>query len=157
MGSVGAVTGVFVFDIGVFDSIIGRLLNQMAALPLLVTGLSLFAAAVLIASTVSLATLERRRQIGILKALGVKRQQALNQLLIENALVGAVGGFVSLLPTILIIQAVPALTQGLVNLPLPMDLVVILFGLAVGITIGATLLTAWAASGEKPLSALRYE
>jgi putative ABC transport system permease protein len=157
MGSVGAVTGVFVFDIGVFDSIIGRLLNQMAALPLLVTGLSLFAAAVLIATTVSLATLERRRQIGILKALGVKRQQALNQLLIENAIVGAVGGIISLLPTILIIQSVPALTQGLVNLPLPVDLVVILFGLAVGITIVATLLTAWAASGEKPLSALRYE
>jgi putative ABC transport system permease protein len=92
-----------------------------------------------------------------LKALGVKRQQALNHLLIENAIVGAVGGIISLLPTILIIQVVPALTQGLVRLPLPVDLVVILFGLAVGITMGATLLTAWSASGEKPLNALRYE
>src|SRR5207248_10023873 len=67
------------FRSSVFDSIINRILSQMTALPLLVAGLSLFAATVLIASTVSLATLERRRQIAILKALGVTRQQALNQ------------------------------------------------------------------------------
>ncbi len=157
MASVGAVPGVFVFDISVFDSIISRLLNQMSALPLLVAGLSLFAAGVLIATTVSLATMERRRQIGILKALGVKRQQALNQLLIENGIVGITGGVISILPTVLIIEAVPALTQNLVHLPLPVDLIVVMLGLAVGITLGATLLTAWSASGERPLNALRYE
>ncbi|MCC7451715.1 MAG: ABC transporter permease [Anaerolineae bacterium] len=157
MALVGAVPGVFVFDISVFDSIISRLFNQMAALPLLVAGLSLFAAAVLIATTVSLATMERRRQIGILKALGVKRQQALNQLLIENGIVGITGGIISILPTLLIIEAVPALTQNLVRLPLPVDLVVIMLGLSVGITLVATLLTAWGASGERPLNALRYE
>src|SRR5207244_7150784 len=35
MAAVGATPGVFVFDIGVFDSIISRLLNQMSALPVL--------------------------------------------------------------------------------------------------------------------------
>lgn len=157
MASVGAVPGVFVFDISVFDSIISRLFNQMSALPLLVAGLSLFAAAVLIATTVSLATMERRRQIGILKALGVKRQQALNQLLIENGIVGITGGVISILPTLLIIEAVPAMTQNLVRLPLPVDLVIVMLGLSVGITLLATLLTAWSASGERPLNALRYE
>jgi putative ABC transport system permease protein len=157
MAAVGAVPGVFVFDIGVFDSIFNRLLNQMAALPLLVAGLSLFAASVLIATTVSLATMERRRQIGILKALGLKRQQALNQLLIENGIVGMVGGLISILPTVIIIAAVPALTENLVRLPLPLDLIVVMLGLAVVITLAATLITAWSASGERPLSALRYE
>jgi putative ABC transport system permease protein len=157
MGSVGAVPGVFVFDIGVFDSIISRLLSQMSALPLLVSALSLFAATVLIATTVSLATMERRRQIGILKALGVKRQQALNQLLIENGIVGLVGGLISILPTVLIILAVPAMTENIVKLPMPTDLIIVMLALAVAITLGATLLTAWAAAGERPLNALRYE
>jgi putative ABC transport system permease protein len=157
MGSVGAVTGVFVFDIGVFDSIISRLLSQMSALPLLVSALSLFAATVLIATTVSLATMERRRQIGVLKALGVKRRQALNQLLIENGIVGLVGGLISILPTVLIILAVPAMTENLVKLPMPTDLIIIMLALAVAITLAATLLTAWPAAGERPLNALRYE
>jgi ABC-type antimicrobial peptide transport system permease subunit len=157
MASVGAVPGVFVFDIGVFDSIISRLMNQMAALPLLVAGLSLFAATVLIATTVSLATMERRRQIGILKALGVKRRQALNQLLIENGIVGIVGGVISIAPTLLIIELVPALTENLVRLPVPTDLIALMLALAISITLLATLLTAWGASGEHPLNALRYE
>jgi ABC-type lipoprotein release transport system permease subunit len=32
-----------------------------------------------------------------------------------------------------------------------------MLGLSVGITLFATLLTAWGAAGERPLSALRYE
>src|SRR5260221_12654286 len=109
MGSIGSVPGVFVFDVSVFDSIINRLLTQMSALPLLVAGLSLFAATTLIATTVSLATLERRRQIAILKAIGVTRSQALNQLLIENARVGAAGGLISPLPTFLVLALGPGL------------------------------------------------
>ncbi|MCC6974000.1 MAG: ABC transporter permease [Anaerolineae bacterium] len=152
-----AMAGTFVFDVGIFDSIISRLLNQMAALPLLVAILSLFAAAALIASTVSLATIERRRQIGILKAVGVKRREALWQLLLENGMVGIMGGLLSLLPTMLILWSVPALTEGIVHLPIPWELIATMLLLSIGITVGATLLTAWGASGEKPLMVLRYE
>jgi predicted lysophospholipase L1 biosynthesis ABC-type transport system permease subunit len=157
MAMVGAVPGVFVFDVGVFDQFLNRLFTQLAALPLLVAGLSLFAAAVLIATTVSLATLERRRQIGILKALGVKRRQTLSQLLIENGLVGFTGGVISLLPTLIIFAAIPALTRNLITLPVPYDLIALMLFLSIAITLGATLLTAWSASAEKPLTVLRYE
>lgn len=157
MARVGTVLGTFVFDISIFDSIINRLLTQMAALPLLIAVLSLFAAAALIATTVSLATMERRRQIGVLKAVGVNRRQALTQLLIENGIIGVVGGVVSLLPTLLILGAVPALTEGLVVLPVPVDLIVLMMVAAVGITLTATMVTAWSAASEKPLSVLRYE
>jgi putative ABC transport system permease protein len=99
MGKVGAVAGIFVFDISLFDSIITRLLTQLAALPILIAVFALFAAAALIATTVSLATLERRRQIGVMKAIGVKRRHVLAQLLIENGVVGLLAGLLSLLPT----------------------------------------------------------
>ncbi|MBN1966807.1 MAG: ABC transporter permease [Anaerolineae bacterium] len=155
LATVGAVPGVFVFDVSIFDSIISRLLNQMAALPLLVAGLSLFAATALIATTVALATLERRRQIAMLKAIGVSRWQALGQLLIENGAVGVIGGLISLVPTLLVLGLVPALTEGLVSLPVPNDLLALMLVLAVVITLGATLVTAWGASAEAPLNALR--
>ncbi len=157
MATIGAVPGLFVFDVTIFDSMISRLLYQLAALPLLVAGLSLFAATALIATTVALATLERRRQIAMLKAIGVSRWQALGQLLAENGLIGVVGGVVSLLPTLLILALVPSLTQGLVRLPLPVDLVLLMLALSVVITIAATMVTAWSTSGEKPLAVLRYE
>jgi len=155
--TIGAVPGIFVFDVAIFDSIISRLMNQFAALPLLVAGLSLFAASALIATTVALATMERRRQIAILKAIGVSRWQALGQLLVENSLIGIAGGVISLLPTLLVLALVPALTQGLVHMPLPGDLVALMLAVAVLVTILATLITAWPAATEKPLTALRYE
>ncbi len=157
MSALAVLPGTFVFDVSVFDSIISRLMNQLAALPLLVAGLALFAATTLIATTVSLATLERRRQIATMKALGVSRRQVLGQLLLENGIVGAVGGIISLLPTVLILLAVPALTQGIVTLPVPYELIALMLVLAVGITLGATLVTAWGTSAEKPLNVLRYE
>ncbi len=151
------VPGVFVFDVGIFDSIISRFMTQFSALPLLVAGLSLFAASALIASTVSLATMERRRQIGIFKVIGMKRRRVLRQLLIENGIVGLTGGLVSLLPTLIIIGLAPDLTYGIVNLPVPVDLMGLMLTLSVLITVLATLLTAWSAASETPLSVLRYE
>ncbi len=157
LGKVGTVPGIFVFDISLFDSIITRLLTQLSALPLLIAVLSLFAASALIATTVSLATLERRRQIGVMKAIGVKRRQVLSQLLIENGVVGLLGGIVSLLPTMLILASVPALTQNLVQLPVPWDLILLMLLTALGVTLGATLVTAAPAASESPLAVLRYE
>ncbi|MBX3062093.1 MAG: ABC transporter permease [Anaerolineae bacterium] len=157
MAAIGVVPGVFVFDVGVFDEFLSRLFTQLAALPLLVAGLSLFAAGALIATTVSLATLERRRQIGILKSFGVRRDQVLGQLLIENGIVGLTGGVISLLPTLLILAAIPALTANLITLPIPWDLIGLMLALSISVTLIATLLTAWSASSEKPLTVLRYE
>src|SRR5690606_18092779 len=59
---------VLALDITFIDGLMRRLIDQFSALPILVGLLSLFAAAVIMANTVSLATLDRRRQIGILKA-----------------------------------------------------------------------------------------
>jgi putative ABC transport system permease protein len=157
MATIGTIPGVFVFDIGIIDSIVNRILSQLAALPLLVAGLSLFAATALIATTVSLATMERRQQTAVLKAIGVSRQQVLNQLLIENGVIGLTGGLISLLPTMLILSAIPQLTEGVINLPVPTDLLVLMLCLSVGLTLFATMLTAWGAANEKPLVALRYE
>lgn len=155
--SLRSIPGVFVLDVGAFDSIINRVLRQTAALPLLIAALSLFAASILVATTVSLSTFERRRQIGILKALGLKRGQAMLQLLVENGLIGLIGGLLSLLPTLGVIQLIPVVTEELVSLPLPLDLILLMLILSTGITLVATLLSGWSAVREQPIVALRYE
>ena len=58
--------------------------------------LSLLAAAVAMANTVSLQTLERRRQIGVLKAVGLKGRRVLWIMLLENTLVGLLGGLLGI-------------------------------------------------------------
>ena len=42
----------------------------------------------------ALSTLERRREIGIMKAVGLQRERVLGMLLIENGLMGIVGGLI---------------------------------------------------------------
>ena len=75
-------------DVQFIDGLISRLIDQFAAIPTIVGLLSLFAAAVIMANTVALATLERRRQIGILKAIGLTSRRVLQVMFIESSLIG---------------------------------------------------------------------
>ena len=68
--------------------------------------LALFASSVIIANVVSLATLKRRHEIGIMKAFGLPIERVLG--LLESALVGLVGGVRGVGPGVLITrQSVP--------------------------------------------------
>lgn len=78
-------------DVNFLDALIVDLTGQLGALPGAVGLLSLASAAVMMANTVMLATLERRRQTGVLRALGLRRGQVLRVMLIENLLLGLLG------------------------------------------------------------------
>ena len=51
----------------------------------------------MIANTAALAAMERRREIGVMKAVGVRAGQVLRQMLLESAIVGLVGGLIGVL------------------------------------------------------------
>ena len=158
LAEMGSILGVLPVDVGQIDSLVRRILDQMVALPLLASVLSLVAGAVIIANTVTLATLERRREIGIMKALGAKGRRVLWLLLLENGVVGLVSGLIGVG-----LGALPAaalsttLTEGMLTLTLPIPMIALLLLMAVLITGAATLLTAVGAAGQKPLTVLRYE
>ncbi len=150
-----AVDGVFAFDISQLSEILDRLFNQLAALPLIVAVLALFASSVIIANTVSLATLERRREIGIMKSLGLDAGNVLRLLLLENGLVGLLGGIIGTGIGATFILLSGLLTDSLLSFPLlTLGLLILL---AVVLALAATMLTAYGASREKPLIVLRYE
>jgi ABC-type antimicrobial peptide transport system permease subunit len=147
--------GIFVLEISQLQELTARIINQLTALPLVVAVLALFASTVIIANTVSLATLERRRQIGIMKAIGLQSRDVLRLLLLENGLVGLLGGLIGTG-----IGAAAILALGIVSADLnsfPLLTLIGLVILAVAISLGATLITAYGAAQEKPLIVLRYE
>jgi ABC-type antimicrobial peptide transport system permease subunit len=149
----------FPIDVTFIDGLIRRLIEQLAAIPTVVGILSLLAAAVIMANTVSLAMLERRRQIGVLKAIGLKRRRVLRIMLLENTIVGLLGGLLGIGMSSLFTSVLTALGSGSV-LPMPSEATGITIGLLIAsIVIAwlATLFSARIAIQERVLRVLRYE
>lgn len=150
----------FVLDLGDLIDTFSRLLDQFLAFPLLLSLLSLFSGAILIANNVALAMLERRTEIGVLKAIGAKQQRIMRILLWESGLVGLLGGLIGVGMGILIALNVTALSGGRgsgFNVTWSPLTAVLLIALAIGLAVAATLVSAWGAIKEKPLVVLRYE
>lgn len=149
---------VFSIDVSFIDGLLSRLINQFAAIPTIVGLLSLFAAAVIMANTVALATLERRRQIGILKAIGLKSGRVLRVMLIESGLTGLLSAGIGIGLSALLIGLLSA--AGGITIPLPTDArMMALALLAAAILIGwiATFLSARVAIKERVMNVLRYD
>ena len=145
-------------DVQFIDGLIGRLIDQFAAIPTIVGILSLFAAAVIMANTVALATLERRRQIGILKAIGLKSRRVLAVMFIESSLVGLLSAVIGIGLSALVISALGS--AGGIVIPLPRDARLVAAGLlAAALLIGwtATFLSARVALQERVMNVLRYD
>lgn len=145
-------------DITFIDSLIGRLIDQFAAIPTVVGALSLFAAAVIMANTVALSTLERRRQIGILKAIGLKSGRVLRIMLIESTLIGLLSALLGIGLSSLFVSLFTSVTGTAI--PLPTDsrgpaLLLVVAAVAIGWL--ATFLSANVAVRERVMNVLRYE
>lgn len=158
--------GGFVFDLGDLLDTFTRILDQILAFPLLLSLLSLFSGAILIANNVALAMLERRTEIGVLKAIGAKRRRVLNMLVWESSLVGLLGGIIGVGTGILLALLIPVLARATsrggggssaINITWSPLTALLLLALGAGLAIVATLISAWGAVQEKPLVVLRYE
>jgi len=111
-----------------------------------------------IANSVALTTLERRREIGIMKAVGLQRERVLGMLLLEYGLMGLIGGLIGILiGGVSLLYVLVQVFGGQLGEVIPYGTAAILMFLCVGIALFAAILTAWGASGEKPLNVLRYE
>lgn len=150
---------VFTLDITFIDGFLNRIINQFAAIPTVVGLLSLLAAAVTMANTVSLATLERRRQIGILKAVGLKGGRVLRIMIIENVLIGLLGGFLGIGVSALMVAAMTAFGIG-DAIPIPREalpLAIALVAASIAIALVSTFLSSGVAVRERVANVLRYE
>ncbi len=132
-----------------FNSVAGTI----AAVGLLITGLSLFVGGIGIMNIMFVSVAERTREIGVRKAIGAKRRTILLQFLIEAATICLLGGLVGLGITWV-------LTLGLKRvMPVNMSLGVMGLALLVSLLTGVIsgFLPAWRAARMNPVEALRNE
>ncbi|MCA9892235.1 MAG: FtsX-like permease family protein [Anaerolineae bacterium] len=148
----------FAIDVSFIDTLVSRLINQFAALPTVVGLLSLAAAAVIMANTVALATLERRRQIGILKAIGLRSNRVLAVMLIETVIIALLSAVLGIGLSSLFVTLFTGLSGTPIPLPTDSRLAALaLVGAAVLIGLISTFLSANVAIRERVMNVLRYE
>lgn len=146
-------------------SIIQLFLAGIAAISLLVAGIGIM-------NIMIVSLMERTREIGILKALGMKNQTVLLVFLCESVIIGLIGAAIGIASGWVLANVVAvvfrgggifmgnqaATTGGMTITPLLTPTVTILalvFG--VGVSAIFALYPAWRASKLKPVEALRYE
>jgi ABC-type lipoprotein release transport system permease subunit len=152
----GQAPGALVVDITDLAAIVDRILRNLLVLLTALASLALLAGGIIIANAVALAMLERRREIGIMKALGFASRAVLAQVLFENAVLGALSGAAAVAVVSL---ATTLLGRFVFQTSLDVDL-----PLAIGIVAASALLAAgvagvvaWAPVRVRPLEVLRFE
>ena len=152
------ISNVFVLEIGFIVQFVERLLGQLTAIPTLVAILALVAGTAIIANTVALDTQERRHQIGVMKAIGLKGKRVLAQMIFENAFMGFIAGLIGAGIGILVTILIGILGEAeQLSDTLSLSPVLLLITMAVLVSMIATLTSAWTAARESPMDVLRYE
>jgi ABC-type antimicrobial peptide transport system permease subunit len=158
LAELSSVIIIFSLDVSFLDSLIGNLIDQFAAIPTIVGLLSLFSAAIIMANTIALSTLERRRQLGILKAIGLKSRRILVIMLIESTIVGLLSAIIGIGVSTLVIALLSASGGFMIPLPTDARLTAVMLVIASVIIGGiATFLNVRVAIGERVMNVLRYE
>ena len=151
-----AVPSVSVFNLADLLSSVISLLNNVIILMTAISSLAMFAGLIIIANAVALAMLERRRELGILKAVGYTSRSVLSEVLVENGVVGFTGAVLAML---LVTVATVGLAKVLFKFDLSVSPVVVL-GIVLATAVVACSLRAWWPGTRRACAhwkCLRYE
>ena len=141
---------------------IDRIMNVINGVLIALGSISLAVGALGILNTVMMSVHERRREIGMLKAVGAERWHVLFLFLSEALIISIIGGLIGCglgLAGVYLIQWLVSMI-GL-NLTVPLliapDILVGAFAVAIIIGIIAGIYPSWKVSNVPPVEALRYE
>lgn len=145
----GVITPTFINER--FSSILDLLTVFLAS----IASISLIVGGVGISNTMFMSVMERRREIGTMKAVGASEHEIRDIYLVESAIVGLVGGVLGLA----LAAAIGLALMYLAGLPFVFDPLAIWGSLAFSIVVGLVsgTLPAMDAARVDPIEALRYE
>jgi putative ABC transport system permease protein len=132
-----------------------KLTGAIAATAIGIVSVFLVVGGIVIMNIMLAVVTERTYEIGIRKSLGARRQDILNQFLVESALLSAFGG----LTGVTIAYAMTLIVRSITPLPMEMPLVAVLLGVGLSATVGLFfgIYPARQASKLDPIVALRAE
>ncbi|GAC1400466.1 MAG: hypothetical protein NVSMB49_12810 [Ktedonobacteraceae bacterium] len=127
-----------------------------------VVGMTLLLGVAALAITGTRAVIERRQQIGMLRALGCKRRLIQGAFLLESFLVGTLGGILGLLLGVLLARNIFAANffeqfQTGLTFSIPWDQLSLIVGVALLASFLGAVLPSWQAGKITPAEALRYQ
>jgi putative ABC transport system permease protein len=149
---------VSIFELSSITEGIGQFFGILNAFLIGIGSISLVVAGVSILNVMLMSTVERRQEIGVLRAVGVQRLDVVRMILAEAALLGAVGGLVGAVFAFGAGVALNAyvLSDWTVTLrPINLGYIALAFAFALATSVLSGLYPAWKAANEQPVEALR--
>ena len=149
---------VSIFELGQFTESIGEFFEVLNLFLIGVGSLSLLVAGISILNVMLMSTIERREEIGVLRAVGYQRRDVLKIMLSEALLLGIAGGVVGVLLSLGVGGLIGELAiqdPGQVFAPRSLLYLGLAFVFGVGTSVLSGLYPAWKAAREHPVDALR--
>lgn len=142
-----------------FVSSIADQVNQVLVILYALLGLSVVIAVLGIVNTLALSVIERTREIGLLRAVGLGRLQLAGTVTVESVLTAVFGTVVGLVVGVALASALPSVyaDDGLSELVIPWGNLAGMLGLAVVVGVLAALWPATRAARMRVLDAVSYE
>ncbi|MAG01921.1 hypothetical protein CMI42_01155 [Candidatus Pacearchaeota archaeon] len=141
-------------------STVNQILSVINAIVVGIALISLIVGGIGIANTMYTSVLERKKEIGTMKAIGARNRDILSIFLIESGLLGFVGGLIGVLIGAALALGLSNIVNTIlntqlitVNLSMPLMLGVLIFSGVLGIIFGG--IPSYQASKLKPVDALR--
>ncbi|WP_217616589.1 ABC transporter permease [Cellulomonas sp. GbtcB1] len=142
-----------------FVSNLADQVNQVLVILYALLGLSVVIAVLGIVNTLALSVIERTREIGLLRAVGLGRLQLAGTVTVESVLTAVFGTVVGLVVGVALASALPSVyaDDGLSELVIPWGSLVGMLGLAVVVGVLAALWPGTRAARMRVLDAVSYE
>jgi putative ABC transport system permease protein len=108
-------------------------------------------------NTMIMSVLERKREIGIMKAIGATRKYILSEILLESVIISLIGGILGLLVGSVGSYSLRFVSSGLTEAKVTIPLAVGGLSFAVFLGLVGGFYPAWSAAKLDPIEAIRYE
>ncbi len=135
-----------------FDSVTGMIVMVAIA----ISGLGLLVGGISVMNIILVSVTERTREIGVRKAIGVRRRDIIIQFLFEAVTLTGVGGIIGIVFAVLVTVLIGALVSSMPSV-VPVWALITGFAVSVGVGIFFGVWPAVKAERLNPVDALRYE
>jgi len=140
-----------------FAKQIGKIIDQIQFFTLGIAGISAIVGGLGVMNTMIMSIMERRREIGIMKAIGATRKFILSQIITESIIIALIGGIIGVLLGSTGSFGLRTFSQGLASARVTPGLIIGSLGFAMFLGVIGGLYPAWKAANLDPVQTLRYE